>query len=357
MINVAVLLLILVILAALVLPAVQQAREAARRSKCKSYFKQIGLALMNYHDVHRTLPPGVVVSQLPTPSGGNHLGWGYQILGFYGKAPLMDLFNPNLDITSTGPKSNSESAGTILPSMRCPSDHGPDQDVSGSFGESFQMGTSNYVGNFGVGYPSLNMHPEDCQGVMGPNSGVRIQDVKDGMSNIILVAERRNPQKGCRKFVTTDLGLEPPFGGGCTFWAGSGNAQSDLMAKVEPMQGGAIPAIPLFQILGTTRSGVVNDPAENSHEGSLGPGAILWDTAPGTIRINKTIARLDGTNTVVQISGEYQDRTTVGFSSWHRGGIQALLGDGTVRFLNDNIDVDIYQNLARRSDGLVLDDF
>lgn len=129
------------------------------------------------------------------------------------------------------------------------------------------------------------------------------------------------------------------------------------MAFVDPMQGGAIPTIPLFQILGTTRSGVVTDPTENPYEGNLGPGAVLWDSAPGTIRINKTIARLDGTDTVVPMSGEYEDKTTVGFSSWHSGGIFAGLGDGTVRFLNENIDVDIYQNLSRRSDGLVLGDF
>ena len=129
------------------------------------------------------------------------------------------------------------------------------------------------------------------------------------------------------------------------------------MAFVDPMQGGAIPTIPLFQILGTTRSGVVNDPTENPYEGNLGPGAVLWDSAPGTIRINKTIARLDGTDTVVPMSGEYEDKTTVGFSSWPSGGIFAGLGDGTVRFLNENIDVDIYQNLSRRSDGLVLGDF
>jgi type II secretory pathway pseudopilin PulG len=354
-INVVVTLLVLVILAALILPAVQQAREAARRSKCKSYLKQIGLARMNYHDVHRTLPPGVVISQVPVPSGGNHLGWIYQILPYMDSSPLFDEFDTNLDITATGARSNSVLAGERPYFIRCPSDGGPDRDASGSYDGRFEMATANYVGNFGTGYPSLSMHPEDCQGVLGPNSQVRIKDCKDGMSNVILVAERRNPRT-CGTFVAADLGAAPS-NGGYTFWAGSGNAQSDLMAIVDPMQGGATPAVPLFQILGTTRSGTVNDPTQNTSEGSLGFGAVLWDSAAGTIRINMTIARVNGVNSVVPMSGSNQDKTTVGFSSWHTGGMQAVLGDGTVRFISDGIDPDIYQNLSRRSDGMELGEF
>jgi len=75
--NVAIILFSLAICVALVLPAVQQAREAARRSQCKNNLKQIGLAVMNYHDVHRTFPPGVVVAQTPQTVGGNYLGWVY----------------------------------------------------------------------------------------------------------------------------------------------------------------------------------------------------------------------------------------------------------------------------------------
>jgi len=355
MINVVVVLLTLAVLAALLIPAIQQSREAARKSQCTNNLKQIGLALMNYCNVHQTFPPGVVVSQVPQATGGNHLGWFYQTLPFWDSVPLYKWFDSELDITATGPRSNSELTGIILTSMRCPSDAGPDQDPHGSFGDRFKMGTANYVGNFGVGYPSLKMHPEDCQGVMGPNSRIRIRDIKDGMANTILAAERRNPKR-CGMFVAENLGNAPP-NGGCTFWAGSGNAQSDLMAIVEPMQGGATPAIALFQILGTTRSGAVNEAGRDAREGSLGAGAELWDGAAGTIRVNRTIARVDGKDSTVLLSGDYQDKTTVGFSSWHSGGMQAVLGDGTVRFINQNVDPDVYQNLARRADGETLGDF
>jgi type II secretory pathway pseudopilin PulG len=354
-INVVVTLLVLVILTALTLPAVQQAREAARRSQCKNNLKQIGLAMMNYHDVHRTLPPGVTVAQVPQSVGGNHFGWIFHTLPYYDASHLFRRFNSKLDITATGPGSNSELTGIIRSGFRCPSDWGPDQDSGGSFGNRFNMGTANYVGNFGVGYPSLDMHPEDCQGTVGPNSKIRIRDVKDGMSNVILAAERRNPKR-CGTFVASDLGIASP-NGGCSFWAGSANAQTDLMTIVAPMQGRGDPAIPLFQILGTTRSGSVTDSVQNSPEGSLGQGSTLWDSAAGTVKINTTISRVNGVDSVVRMSGDNQDKTTVGFSSWHMGGIQAVLGDGTVRFISELVDPDVYQNLSRRSDGQTLGEF
>ena len=315
MINVVVVLLTLSVLAALVLPAIQQSREAARRSQCKNNLKQIGLALVNYQYVHKTFPPGVTVAQIPQAVGGNHLSWVDHTLADYDSSPLYGRFNSKLDIPATGPGSNSELTGIIRADFRCPSDSGPDQDPSGSFEGRFTMGTANYVGNFGVGYPSLNMHLEDCQGVMGPNSRIRIRDIKDGMANTILAAERRNPKR-CGMFVAENLASAPP-NGGCTFWAGSGNAQSDLMAKVEPMQGGATPATALFQVLGTTRSGAVNEATHNAREGNLGAGAKLWDGAAGTIRVNRTIARIDSRDSTVLMHGDYQDKTTVGFSSWH----------------------------------------
>jgi len=353
--NVVAVLVIFTVLAALALPAIQQSREAARRSQCKNNLKQIGLSLMNYHDVHQTLPPGIVVSQVSQAVGGNHLSWFYQTLPFWISAPIYKKFDSNRDITATGPRSNSELAAIIFTGMRCPSDSGPDQDPSGSFGHRFKMGTANYVGNFGVGYPSLNIHPTDCQGVMGPNSSIRIRDVKDGMANVILVAERRNPEQ-CGVFAASVLASSSSIGG-CSFWAGSANAQDDLMATVEPMQGSGAPAIPLFQILGTTRSGSVTDTVHNSIEGSLGNGSALWDGTPGTIKVNKTIARVNGVDSVVEMTGDHRDKTTVGFSSWHPGGMQAVLGDGMVRFISENIAPDIYQNLSRRSDGEKLGEF
>ena len=102
----------------------------------------------------------------------------------------------------------------------------------------------------------------------------------------------------------------------------------------------------------------LNEPGEqNQLTGNLTGNTLVtsvttWSAgAAGTIKINKTVGN-DQT-----MSGDYQDATTVGFSSWHTGGIQAVLGDGTVRFLSENIDSTIYENLSRRSDGKTLGEF
>ena len=116
----------------------------------------------------------------------------------------------------------------------------------------------------------------------------------------------------------------------------------------------------LYQILGTTRSGDVGDNVAggtNRLTGNLTGDSAVTSTQPwtaataGTIKINKTLGNVN------TMSGDYQDGTTVGFSSWHTGGVQAVLGDGTVRFLSENIDSTIYENLSRRSDGKTLGEF
>lgn len=356
LIELLVVIAIIAILIALLLPAVQQAREAARRSQCKNNLKQIGLAVMNYHDVHRTFSPGVTVADAVGVS--NYYGWTYHILPFFDQAPLFKKINSKVSFT-TG--TNAALAGTILTAARCPSDAGPDQDPAGSSiaTPAFDMGTANYVGNYGVGLPDSNANPRDVQGIFGANTKVRIRDCKDGMSNVIIAAERRNPK------ICGTWGIAAPSAGelgGCTFWAAGNGITSVTTAAVQTPT--PVTTFELFQILGTTRGGQVADNATvgttkgtNALVGNLTGDTNVtsntaWDgTVAGTIKINKT-----NQNTQT-MSGDFQDATTVGFSSWHTGGMQAVLGDGTVRFLSENIDSTIYENLSRRSDGKTLGEF
>lgn len=365
LIELLVVIAIIAILIALLLPAVQQAREAARRSQCKNNLKQIGLGLMNYHDVHRTLPPGVTTAGAPT--GGtavgvsNYFAWTTHILPFFDQAPLFKKFNSKLSFQDTTGQSNAALSSTILTAARCPSDSGPDQDSSGGVTD---MGTANYVGNYGVGMPDVNANPRDVQGIMGANTKVRIRDVKDGMSNVMLAAERRNP-KICGAWDVTG-GPTPPVAagslGGCSFWAAGNGTAAAVIAP--PQTAATVGNAGLYQILGITRSGQVGD---NATAGTTkGTNALVGDltgdtnvtsilpwtnAAAGTVKINKIV----GGQT--SMTGDFQDATSVGFSSWHAGGMQTVLGDGTVRFLSENIDSTIYENLSRRSDGRTLGEF
>ena len=79
---------VIMVLMSLSLPAMQEAREAARRSVCENHLKQMGLAMHNYHDTHRTFPPGWV-SQTPAAGEGPYFGWGTFLLPFLDQAPLF----------------------------------------------------------------------------------------------------------------------------------------------------------------------------------------------------------------------------------------------------------------------------
>ncbi len=194
------------ILIALLLPAVQAAREAARRMSCTNNLKQIGIALHNYHDTHRTLPIG----WLGFDSSGNadFLGlpgwaWSTRILPFMEQQALYDgLIDMNQPVTAPA---NDKARVTVVSNFVCPSDTGGDVfDLKNAVDEETEGTTvitrvakSNYLGVFGTqdihaiceqGEPDYN----GClgNGIFFLNRSVGSQDITDGLSNTFLVGER-----------------------------------------------------------------------------------------------------------------------------------------------------------------------
>jgi len=204
LIELLVVIAIIAVLIALLLPAVQQAREAARRSQCKNNLKQMGLALHNYHDIHRTFPSGYVKGAI---AGG--WGWGVMLLPMLDQAPLYNQLNVGT-AHLTNPASSTPLALTPISVYRCPSDIGPAINVNrGSFG------TSNYAGMMGAHQYCVVDDPNISGGAVGGsiaggdqnagngmlyvNSATRMRDVTDGSSNTIVVGERaynNSPWKG-----------------------------------------------------------------------------------------------------------------------------------------------------------------
>lgn len=335
--DVVVSIVILLVLAALLLPSVRISGEAARRSQCKNNLKQIGLALCNYHDVHEAFPPGWIAADTPAKSSG--FGWGLQILPYIDQARLFERFDRHHRLADKA-SGNLQLIATTLTAYRCPSDSGAAavQSPSGPF-----LGATNYVGNFGVGIPSTYstavgseaklVNTEFLQGMFGPNSNVRIQDVKDGMSNVVLVGERRLLQDG----VEWPIGKEDgPFN---SYWAGIPNINTvSPLAIVATATGGRI------ELNGE------DDPLPEMGNLSAVASSEGQQSLP-YFAINKNL-RLG-----VTLSGKNQNMVTAGFSSWHTGGCQMVLADGTVRFVSENIDPTIYTNLMRRSDGETLGEF
>jgi len=172
---------IVAICLALGLPALQRARDEARRNACKNKLKQIGLAMHNYHDTFVTFPPGWV-AKTTKPEFGPCYGWGTFILPYVDQAPLYNQINFNVppDITS------NERLQKRLDIYRCPEDTSEDTNPVRD-----EFGTSNYSGNYGdEPLPGSVDAATKVNGMFYWNSRVRIADVTDGTSNTLLIGEK-----------------------------------------------------------------------------------------------------------------------------------------------------------------------
>lgn len=192
------------ILIALLLPAVQAAREAARRSSCTNNLKQIGLALHLYHDTYQQLPAGWKATHPDTGEpyflGKPGWGWGATILPFLEQGSLENLINFHVPITDPA---NEKARTTSLNVYRCPTDTGP-QTFTLSPGpkpppnydpgfSATEMPTSNYIGVFGtVRMLHVCGGGGDCvgNGSLVFQRGFRFADIQDGLSHTFVVGER-----------------------------------------------------------------------------------------------------------------------------------------------------------------------
>ncbi|QDT66486.1 DUF1559 domain-containing protein [Calycomorphotria hydatis] len=333
LIELLVVIAIIAILIALLLPSVQQAREAARRSECKNKLKQLALALHNYHDNFATFPPGCVLNDSSKDGGyddftyggadnsctsvnranGTGMGnqrapWTVLILPYIEQAALYQLFNFEGSFASFATQTSANNFTgpggeplymQSLNAYQCPSDPFSTPNLP----------RNNYYGVMGVGGES---GPEWCDaqyhsgftttGIFYPNSRTRIRDITDGTSNTFIIGEN----------IMSPFPFEPTTGYNLArnlSWAATCEANSSqgwfMLANI------AQPTVPInsrfYGINGTTR--------------------------PGT------------------------DQATRNFGSFHVGGCQFAANDGSVHFVSENIDEQLLDNLCHKSDGNVVDAF
>ena len=199
------------VLVALLLPAVQQAREAARRSQSKNNMKQIGLAMHNYHDTFNGFPAGTVEND--DLEVEERLSWMVSILPYLEQAPLYN----QIDM-----KEGHESAtNSPLLSMAIPTYLNP--------GLSAEPGATHYIGIAGITEegPTAEL-PSQIAGVFGYNRKTRIADIHDGTSNTVMVAESTGftgpwGQGGAstiraftqQPYINGPDGIGGPYRGGC----------------------------------------------------------------------------------------------------------------------------------------------
>lgn len=303
---------IIAVLVAILLPAVQQAREAARGAQCRNHLKQIGVALHNYHEQHGVLPPGNGFStaspdagykiNLTTANRAAAYGWGAYIL------PQLDqlaLFN-KLDVNGRELVVLMQNASlrpvaqTVLSVYKCPSDDAPELNdqrgfTNAIFGDT-SVASSNYIGVHGTRWSHADdwiKTSTDPFGVFWPGSAVRLGDIRDGTSNTFVVGERNWDNLSA-------------------IWIGTRNY-----------------------------------------------------TGNGDVGLRQNLGI---TNWKINLPGNNSPRA---FHSNHDGGAHFLLGDGSVRFVSDSIHFDntlgtagnpqtmlgTYQRLGMRADGAIVGEF
>jgi prepilin-type N-terminal cleavage/methylation domain-containing protein len=191
LIELLVVIAIIAVLVALLLPAVQQAREAARRTGCRNSLKQIGLALLNYESAHRVFPPGstsiIDYGVWSTDPTQYHLhSWASLILPQLDQSTVYKQVNYDvsaLHVANYGPASQR------LAVYRCPSFSGTDYSLEPLYVKlSPQYAIRNYVALGATTVGNLWKSPD---GIIYPGSRTQMNDIRDGSSSTLLIAETR----------------------------------------------------------------------------------------------------------------------------------------------------------------------
>ncbi len=334
LIELLVVIAIIAILIALLLPAVQQAREAARRTQCKNHLKQLGLAIHNYES-----------SALKFPSSGEftvRTGTYFrsftatstfmQCLPFIDQAPAYNLYDHSLHYTAGYPGvGNTVISSTKVPSFLCPSNGNTPPDSQGyaltdympvAYTDLADNGTS-------TGLVAWNGAGGDIDSILGFHN--TIAACTDGTSNTIAVFEASGRTS---TVYSTKYSLGGVFSGATTNVTYPGALAAATTANCTGTSGGCVTsnsAVPGRWADPDNGSGVSGPPSNritiinNNKSPTGGPASCPWTT---------------------NNCGPNDEPFSL-----HTGGTHALFGDGTVKFLNENMSLIIIRNLCGRNEG------
>ena len=281
------------ILISLLLPAVQAARESARRATCTHHLMQLGIALSDYQLAHESLPPGTTNPKGPIYNlpEGNHMSWLAHILPYIEERSTYK--NIDFSAGTYAPRNNTARAIKIA-LFQCPSYVGFINP---------ELGMSNYAGCHNDVEAPID---EDNHGVLYLNSRIRTKDVSDGTAHTIYVGEKGGSQQDLGWMSGTRATLR--------------NTGTELRKSAFDDRPGQI----------------VQEPTASSSDSTSA------SDQQGEKQENQPTAR----NEDALIVG--------GFDSFHPYGVNLLFGDGAVHFVEYEIDLKVLQQLGNRADGELL---
>jgi prepilin-type processing-associated H-X9-DG protein len=303
------------ILISLLLPAVQSSRERARRFSCANNLVQLVIAVQNYEDAIGAYPPGTVDAQGPImnlPQGYHH-NWLEQIL------PYLELQNTyqRIDRSVSVYHVNNRPVRDTSPSIfQCPSSI---------------FSSSSFAHYAAVHHDVESPIDADNHGVFFLNSHVRRLDVSDGRSNTLFIGEKL------------------PLAGDMGWMSGTRSTLRNTGTRINSVTKWA-------RINGNSYRGWGGGPSITANQ-----GFVLIDTAPQGQASEEESARA-----AKQLAAGWpivgglptNPKAIGGFESFHDGGVNFAFGDGSVRFIAETIDTDVYQRLGHRADGqLMSEDF
>jgi prepilin-type N-terminal cleavage/methylation domain-containing protein/prepilin-type processing-associated H-X9-DG protein len=309
------------ILVALLLPAVQAAREAARRMQCQNNLKQIALGVLNYESAYRRLPASGIVDLSVTVTGNNE-SWGVhgRILNFLEQNNLNDLVDLNI-----GWDYQPAIDSLRIPTYTCPSDPGTGRIRDPGAGKPKLVPTS-YGFNLGTWFVFNPSTRQGGDGAFYPNSHLSMAEFLDGTSNTLLAAEvkawttyTRNGGPG-----TTTI---PPDAAAASLIVASG-AQTKSTGHTEWPDGrvhhtGFTATLTPNTFVPFTTGGQTVDADYNS-----------WQEGKNGSSGNPTYA-------------------IVTSRSFHPGGVNVALVDGSVRAIAETIELNVWRGIATRHGGEV----
>ena len=331
LVELLVVIVIIGILISLLLPAVQSARESARRAQCLNNLKQLALALHNYHGAYQYFPPSSNWNGIPPESGNTaslSLNWVIAILPFMEQQALFNSFT----LSKPGPASgtvpvyitdplNQAARGSQLPAMLCPSDtynSKPFNGTSDPGGSTSNLGNGwargNYAANAGLGFMASgggSQEPANTAanpanwttsifcGVMGANVSLSMEGIRDGTSCTLLLAEIR---AGVTSYDSRGV------------WAMSGACPSALWAH----------------------GSWGDDNGPNSPQPAADDVLACGD-------IQNAVGASSGTTMLQKMGMPCSNGNWPNWQqtarSMHKGGVNIALADGSVRWINDYIDI------------------